>query len=69
MDPYTDYLKFVGDQLLFLRHSVAHGDRMVIDQSVADTAWSSTLDVLDHLLTDFGNIMVSRSFMQSEGAE
>lgn len=65
LSAYEASLGFLDDRLVARRHEIAHGSLVPVDQITADTAVSLALSLLDTMLKDFGNLLVTQSYVLS----
>jgi hypothetical protein len=63
VNSYEAHLGLLDDRLVARRHELAHGDLFPVDQLTAETAVDLALALLEPLLADFGNLLVSESYL------
>jgi hypothetical protein len=65
---YEPNLGLLDDRLIALRHELAHGSLVPVNQLTAETAVNLALGLLETMLVDFGNLLVSQSYIVPVGS-
>jgi hypothetical protein len=60
---YDADLELLDDKLVFRRHELAHGSLLPVEPISAETAVRLALSLLDAMLNDFGNLLVTQSYI------
>ena len=65
LSPYEENLGLLDERLVAWRHELAHGSLVPIELVTAETSVEIAIFLIDSMLADFGNLLVSQSYISN----